>query len=59
VPELLTNAINRFRDKGIQMFLSPYEIPTPKLSRLEETARSIIDKMCKSFNIIPKLFYTK
>ena len=48
LPQLLTNAIRRLRDKGMHMFLIPYETPTPKLSRLEETARSIMDNKCNS-----------
>jgi hypothetical protein len=49
VPLLLEIAIRRFSDKGMHMFLRPYDTPVPRLSRLEETASSSMDKRCSSF----------
>ncbi len=49
LPLLLNDAIIRFRDTGMHIFLNPYETPVPKLSRLAETARNSIDRMCNSF----------
>ena len=47
VPPNVTKPINREEKKGICTFLRPYDKPTTRLSRFDETANNITDSRCK------------
>jgi hypothetical protein len=47
VPPNVIDPINMEERREICTFLSPYDKPTTRLSRFEETANNITDSRCK------------